>query len=407
MVSVSLIQDKSRPDKNNLCPIKIRLYWQGNISFIPLNVSVGYYQWDGSQIVEHDRAQILNQYILNRRYAVEDALMRMEMVGSLHGKTLTEVRNQVIATVFPDMAKKRSLRGSFYTFFKSHTTRYVRSNTQKIWHNTLCLLEAFDKSLSSRNFEDITFDYLTRFRNWLLTNRNLKMNAANIHLRNIRTVFNHALDNGHSIPYPFRKFKIAFQPTRDRSMTIEDLQALFSYPCEPFHREYVDMFKLMFLLRGINISDLAYLGPISSGRIEYCRNKTGKHISVKVEPEAQEIIDRYKGKRYLLSILDRYKSHSDYLHHMNYGLKQIGKHFRNGCRWEGEALFPAISSYWARYSFASVAAELDIPREIIAFCLGHSTVDVTSIYIRNDYKVKADRACRRIFDAVFGDKGQG
>jgi len=45
-------------------------------------------------------------------------------------------------------------------------------------------------------------------------------------------------------------------------------------------------------------------------------------------------------------------------------------------------LFPDLSSYAARHSWATIAAELDIPKETIAKALGHSDNSVTDIYIR-------------------------
>ena len=56
----------------------------------------------------------------------------------------------------------------------------------------------------------------------------------------------------------------------------------------------------MFYLCGINSVDLFNARPdaLSNGRLEYVRAKTHKAYSVKVEPEAMEIIDRYRGKDY-------------------------------------------------------------------------------------------------------------
>ena len=49
---------------------------------------------------------------------------------------------------------------------------------------------------------------------------------------------------------------------------------------------------LTFFLIGINKADLYDLDSIDNGYITYRRNKTGRIISVKDEPEAAEIIER-------------------------------------------------------------------------------------------------------------------
>lgn len=48
--------------------------------------------------------------------------------------------------------------------------------------------------------------------------------------------------------------------------------------------------------------------------------------------------------------------------------------------------------------------ELDIPREVIAAALGHSTVDVTTTYLRTRWRKKFDDANRRVLDRVFYKK---
>ena len=42
------------------------------------------------------------------------------------------------------------------------------------------------------------------------------------------------------------------------------------------------------------------------GRLEYRRAKTGKFYSIKIEPEIQDILDRYRGKKHLLAPFDKY-----------------------------------------------------------------------------------------------------
>ncbi len=78
------------------------------------------------------------------------------------------------------------------------------------------------------------------------------------------------------------------------------------FPVDPFMEKYRDMFMLGFYLIGINLSDLLELPAdcIKRGRIQYRRNKTGRLYDIKVEPEAMEIIKKYKGKNHLLCILD-------------------------------------------------------------------------------------------------------
>lgn len=137
----------------------------------------------------------------------------------------------------------------------------------------------------------------------------MKVNAYAIHLRNIRAVFNWAIDEEYTSNYPFRKFKIQSEVTRKRSLTVEQLRTLRDYPCEDYQVRYRDMFMLMFYLIGINAADLFLAKPdqVVNGRLEYKRAKTGRLYSVLIQPEAQEIINKYRGKKYLINIMDEYR----------------------------------------------------------------------------------------------------
>lgn len=63
----------------------------------------------------------------------------------------------------------------------------------------------------------------------------------------------------------------------------------------------------------------------SKRRIEYKRAKTGRLYSIKVEPEAMEIIDRYRGTKGLLCIADRWNDNKDFTKWINVSLKKSVK----------------------------------------------------------------------------------
>ena len=81
---------------------------------------------------------------------------------------------------------------------------------------------------------------------------------------------------------------------------------------------------------------------------------------------------------------------------MNKSLKKLGK-VEIGKRGKKTItpIFPKISTYWARHTWATIASELDIPKETIAAALGHGGNTVTDIYIDFDQK-KVDEANRKI-----------
>lgn len=134
--------------------------------------------------------------------------------------------------------------------------------------------------------------------------------------------------------------------------------------------------------------------------------KQKKTYSIKIEPEIQELLNKYKGKNYLIDILDRYTNHMSFLSKINKELKKIGT-ITYGKRGKKTIvpLITGLSSYWARHTFASVGYNnCGLSMDTISDELGHSNgMAVTNIYVRKDEKI-IDDAARKIIDKVLYDK---
>ena len=181
---------------------------------------------------------------------------------------------------------------------------------------------------------------------------------------------------------------------------------------EDFMEKYRDMFLLGFYLIGINLSDLLELpaNAIKHGRIVYRRKKTGRLYDIKVEPEALEIINKYHGTKHLVRFLDDGTKLSSFKRRLGDYIKRIGKvelvKNRRGAliKKQLKPLHDDIVWYTARRSWATIAASLDIPKEVIGKALGHSEWDstTTDLYINFDNR-KIDEANRKVINALNAD----
>lgn len=291
--------------------------------------------------------------------------------------------------------------GQFVTHFQSFIDGKTNKGTKGVYKHTLDRIRLYDSKIEQKSFEEIDLKWLTGFETFCA--QTATKNARNIHLRNIRAVFNNAIDYEITTAYPFRRFKIRPEATRKRALSVEELRKLFAYPVETYAEIYRDMFKLMFMLIGINTVDIHRLKSISKeGRIEYKRAKTGRLYSIRVEPEAMELIEKYKGEKGLLCIADRWSNSQNFRHQCNKALQRIGEMERKGRG--GKKIiaseFPEITTYWARHSWATIAYSIGVSKDVIAQALGHSDGhDTTNIYINEDLS-KIDEANRRVLDWV-------
>lgn len=396
MATVKFYLDKRRQKKDGTYPIKLNVFHNKQI-MIATQLSASEKEWNGNEYSvraqNYKPRNIVARGIINKAETVIFTLEQQEKLKSTTDKALKKLIEDAISS-------KVENQKTFLYYLDEFVSKKTNQGTKSIYTTTRNKIEEYD---SYCTFESMDKSWLENFETWMA--KTMKVNAYAIHLRNIRSVFNYAIDEEYTTLYPFRRFSIKKEETRKRSLTAEQLRLLRDYPCEEYQIRYRDMFMLMFYLIGVNASDLfnAKHSALVNGRFEYKRAKTGKLYSIKVEPEAQAIIEKYKGKDYLLNIMDDYGNYKDFLHRMGIGLKQIGETERKGLggKKSRNPLFPDLSSYWARHTWATVAAELDVPKEVIAHALGHSWANstTTDIYIRFDMK-KVDEANRKVIDFV-------
>ena len=218
-----------------------------------------------------------------------------------------------------------------------------------------------------------------------------------------------------NIPYsPFARVvlpKVGL--ARPRALTLEQLRAMLALEPEPEYEGRVRMatiareaFLLSFFLIGMNSVDMLGAERYEDGRVTYNRQKTrdrrldGAEMSVRVEPEARELFERWRdpaGRR-VFKFYRRYSSMVTFTRCLNVGLKEVGR--RIGV--EG------LQFYAARHTWATLAAnEAGVDKWTVHLALNHSDpqMKVTDYYIRRDWRV-IDEANRKVMDLVFGKEGE-
>lgn len=403
MATVHYYLDTRRIKANGKYPLRIRVQHRGKF-LVSTDFDATPDTWNiDSYNRKESNWQSKNVAVRNLINKVERMIFSLDEEGELMKMTDKELKEAILSGLEGKKAKERTFIECLDEFIGTKTNR----GTITLYTTTRNKILSFDPECT---FASMDRSWLVRFENWM-AGSGMKVNAYAIHLRNVRTVFNYAIDEGYTESYPFRKFSIGREETRKRSLTVEQLRTLRDYECEDYQVKYRDMFMLMFYLIGINAADLfnARNRDVVNGRLEYKRAKTGKLYSVLIEPEAWDIINRYRGKKYLVDVMETFRDYKNFLHRMGIVLKQIGSMERRGRGGKKvrTPLFPDISSYWSRHTWATIAAGLDIPKETISEALGHSIgSEVTSIYIRFDRK-KVDAANRKVIDYVNGEDDSG
>lgn len=364
--TMKLYLDTRRPLSDGRYPLRISVGLKGKSFFITTNINLAKDQFKNGKITNHPRKGQLNNFIQRIMLDLEELVVTLKHTGEWHSMSFDEVKSKMQSLVAP-RPKSCSLSSVLQSLLngKSVSTISGYESVIKFFGDVDVL--SITKSFVSEKFSAST----------------LKDGSKKMYASKLTALLNHAKKNGFISNVPDLSFDFK-QRMIHRSTDASVIRRIIGhggYEC--------DMFALTFYLIGINTEDLLHVRKVENGRINYVRAKTKHPFSIRVQPEALAIIDRYKDDTCIVG--SRYSSKNSFLHNVNANLKE---------------LFPEISVedrklslYWARHSWATIAAELDIPREIIASALGHTWSDVTSVYIASNQK-KVDDANRKVIDYV-------
>lgn len=405
MAKVSLYLDMRAVKDGQPGPLKIKYYHKGSTIMLPTSIRLTPDQWMTDTIINHPKAKQWNTMLRLRMVDITSEILELEVTGKLGGMTPADLKKRLMATIGHSSRNENS----FLPVYLEYVGRMENAGTISIWNNTLNRIKAFCDH-KGYDVEDLTFDKMTV--EWMeafdsfLSKQAPKANARAINHRNIRTVFNYARKRKKmDIPYPYGDFKIRQQETRHQDLTVEETRKLKDYPLAEDHIiKSRDIFMLMIYLRGINGSDLfsAKKEQIVNGRLEYYRKKTGAFCSVKIEPEAQAIMDRYAGDKYILDIAEHWSDTKNYLRRMDKYLKRVGPVAvgKKGKK-QYQGIFDKLASNGARHTWASLTFELgysmDTASEGLTHKHGHRT---TNIYVNKRYQKNVDKANRDVIDYI-------
>ncbi|MDX8341139.1 site-specific integrase [Draconibacterium sp. IB214405] len=371
MATVSIVYNSSYKDKEKRSPVIFVIRHKSRHTHINSGIKVHKNHWDEKKMLKKGANGVIdhnakNAELLRKKTHIQDFLTELTNKNEIEVLTATQIKERYLN-------KQVKEKYNFNTYFE-YVISIKSESTATIYRRTLQLIEKFHSTPLS--FSDINPKFLRELEHFY----NQSTNGFAIHLRNIRHVFNMAIDD-EVIDlglYPFRRLKIKKEETEKRNLNIEDLRRLKSVPLSGVPGLARDLFMLQFYLVGISLKDIAYLKKtdVTDGYLIYTRFKTKKKYYLQLEPEALQIVKKLRGGIYLINLADRYENYDSIKKEINKKLKVAGK--KAGIK-------SPITTYWSRHTWATLAHNLNIPEETIALALGHSSAHkTTNIYIERN-----------------------
>lgn len=304
-----------------------------------------------------------------------------------------------VITAFHRMTKEASLF-SFMHGVIAQLKLLGKVRTSETYTATLNSFMAF------REEQDVPLDGLSSDLMLLyeayLKARGVRMNTISFYMRNLRAVYNRAVEKGLTPQNnPFRHVYTGVDKTVKRAIPIKAIKALKDLdlsmkPSSDFAR---DMFLFSFYTRGMSFVDMAYLkkSDLQNGILTYRRRKTGQQLAIKWEKCMEEIVAKYPQNStiYLLPIIkeqgNERRQYDNALHLVNYRLKELSKILK---------LQRPLTMYVARHSWASVAKAKNVPLSVISEGMGHDSEATTQIYLASLETSVVDKANKMILELL-------
>jgi integrase len=413
---------KHQQRKDGTFPVSIRVTWKRNSAYINTEYRV-------------HKKQLTKNYELKDPFIVRELNNRIAKFEEIKVQKLKENIEFYTAKELAAFLTQQSKNGGdiCFTDFAEKYIENLKPGYKTTFTATLNNLKDFtgsDKILIS----EITSSFLLSFEKFLKSERELtRLNQfgrpvetttapssdATIrkYMSNIRAIFNAAMDEYNDEDrgelvikhYPFRKYKIKSLPeTKKRNLSIEEIRRIQAIPDSQLTDRGKlgrDVFLLSFMLVGTNAVDLYEMpsGAIKDGRITYNRQKTTDRrvdraeISIKIEPEVLELVEKYKGDERAFRFHELYTTSRIFYSNINKGLKVVA---------QAAGLDVPLSTYYARHSWASIARnDCRISKDDVHLALNHvdDKTRITDIYIARDWSI-IDDANRKVLDYLISNK---
>lgn len=292
----------------------------------------------------------------------------------------------------------------FMAFMHMVITQMRNAGKERVCETYTSALNSFNRFRNEKDllFGEVTQDVMTNYE-MHLKGSGVKSNTSSFYMRNLRAVYNRAVESGLTVQqYPFKHVYTGIDKTSKRALAAEPVRLIKDFELDAgsvseFAR---DMFMFSFYTRGMSFVDMCYLKKtdLNNGILTYRRKKTGQILSIRWERCMQEIVDRHSApaSSYLLPIIgpaaqDERRQYLNAAHLVNRHLKKIGQRLN----------LPAkLTMYVARHTWASIAKSKNIPLSVISEALGHDSEMTTRIYLTSLDTSALDKANRLVINEL-------
>lgn len=384
MASVKLMLDKRHEGRGGVFPIVIRVHHNSERRYISTGYRVTETQFKNNKVKGIEDAGIVNARIADKLSEVLTYLNDC----ALHGK---RIRLDLIGKVNPS--------NSFCKYLEHRATQY-RAGGKIVMERKL---KRFARELRECFATDVDFDFLSmdRLRDFdaYLINRENCANTRHKKFKFLSEYYAHAIEEGKAPPpNPFKKYKIPKEPVKKEKLTPAEIERIEKADLSGPVNDARNMFLFSYYTKGSRFASCLTFqrNQIHGGRIHIQMDKGKKHISVKMHHRLEQIINQYKGKRFVFPFInDIPEDPEQYLKMVDSQNVIVNRHLKvlaAVCEIKKRLTF-----HVARHSFAQHLKRSSVDIYTIQESLGHSDIRTTQIYLESLGDEALDKEMEKLY----------
>lgn len=394
MTESTIYYFQSKTLKDGSHPVYLKITNNGNRHYLTLNMSCKKDEWNdkkkqfNSKHSDYDkanlelkRAKLKTDNIIDHFYKNDMLFVFSKFVEMYNGIGVTDKIISYFNVVIADLVEADKI---------STAGPYVTTRNKLIGFK--------NKNLK---FADIDIVFLGKFESYLRKQGN-KDTSIFVRMKDIRAVFNRAI-KAKIISrklYPFEDYEFGKLDltTKKRAISKESVKEIEALKLDGKEQLAQSIFIFSYYTRGMNFIDIAALrwtdiiSYVDNGkeinRIEFSRRKTKVKYSIKILPQAMEIINLYSelnvtNSDYVFPIYNPevHTTEKKQYHKRYRSLAQINKIL-------SETIAPMIglndfnlTTYVSRHTYANTLQSSGAAIEEIQRAMGHKNSDTTKIYL--------------------------
>jgi integrase len=382
--TATLFLDTRRAKKDDVYPVKITLYFEGEKKRYKTGVDLSESDWTklSKTNLRDDGLKTVKRKLNAKKEKAEAVIEKLTPFSFAEFEELFFSEKKV--------RHSADLKGLFEEYI-GELNEKGRVGSASLYNTTINSLLSFKSNL---RVTDITTKFLETYEAHMVSG-GISPTSIGIYMRHLRAIINLAISKKllSSDKYPFKGYAIPSSRNVKKALLAPQIKKLLKYKSEDkLVQRAVDFWIFSYISNGMNFTDICYLKPsdikgdfftFHRAKTKNTRKRDKRPIKVPLTPETLRIIKKWRStdqsNPFLFPVLTAGLTPIQEKNRIHDFIRSVNRHMKGVA--EAIGYEGAINTYAARHSHSTILKRSGASTEMIKENLGHASVLTTENYL--------------------------